>query len=174
MRTRWAVAVLALLVLAAACSSKGKDDKLAALDASTTTTESTTTTTAAPATSTTSTTAAPAPTTTTVKRTTTTTAKAAARSFTISPASGGNNTAVEAKGTGCTGPNAGVAIYEYNPSGQMTDGDGAAALPDGTWRVPMNFYAPPGTPAGRYKYAAKCTWDGGSFSYAPQSFTFTG
>ncbi|HEX2039057.1 MAG TPA: hypothetical protein VHF47_04900 [Acidimicrobiales bacterium] len=141
---------------------------------STTTVEETTTTTAAPLTNTaatvatTATTPPPAPTTSTTARPTTTTTAAAARTWSISPTSGPANSEFTASGSGCTGQGAGVGITLYDPSGQPYSGTGAAAMPDGTWRVPVNIGA---VPPGRYTVRAAC--QGSSPFQYPQARIFT-
>jgi len=181
-RRNTATTLIGILAAAAGCTSKASQvtagSSLVPTTTETTETtlvETTTTSTAAPAATTTSTAKPAVKTTTTAKPVvkTTTTAKPA-QTFTISPSSGGNNTAFTASGTGCKGAEAGISITAHDPSGTAFNGDGGAAHADGTWRIPMNFYAAGGA-AGRYKYVASCTIGGAkAFTYAPQYFTFTG
>ena len=176
-----AVGAFCALLILGACSSD-KDSQVVAQgdEATTTTVEETTTTTEAPTTTTTApvvvTTTTAKPTTTTAPKPTTTTTAKPAKSFSISPTSGGVNTPVVAKGTGCTGADPGVQIYISDPSGQVVNGDGGAAMPDGTWQVPANFGGT-GMAPGKYKYEAKCvnaSTNALYFVYPPQYFNFTG
>lgn len=127
-----------------------------------------------PSTSTT-TAALPAPTTTTTApRPTTTTTNG--RTAALAPTRGGANTQAYASGTGCQGPDWGVSIAIFEPSGQEVDGSGSASQPDGSWRVPF-YYPVAGRPTGRYKVVATCVnadTNQNQFVYAPLYFTFTG
>lgn len=147
----------------------------------TTTSEATTDATAAvapaaPMIATTSTAAAPPPTTTSVvppPPTTTTTANPSKPGFTITPSSGPVGTQAEASGAGCTGAAAGVALTILDPSGEPYTGDGASAMPDGTWRVP--FHYPVDGPRGEWTMTAICTTGAGTVvvEYEPSTFTVT-
>lgn len=167
-----AVGVLVVLAVAALVVTRDDDHSerlTVGSDGTTTTTEvstTTTSTTAAPTTTTTSATTVPPTTATTVARPTTTAAPA--RTWSISPTSGPPNTEFTASGTGCFGQDAGTGITMYDPNGQAYNGDGGAAMPDGTWRLPANIGA---VPPGRYTIKAGCS---GSqpFQYA-QVRTFT-
>lgn len=184
---RWAaIGAAGLLVVSGIAALVVRDDgngdgRQVATDAGTSTTEDTTTTT--------TTTMAASTTTSSIEvsilkiTSTTTTAKPAAattsstrapvRTFTISPTSGPGHTEVRARGAGCTGQDAGVGLTLHAPSGKAFDGTGAAAMPDGTWDIPIRVS--PNEGPGRYKIAASCTvGPEPSFTYAPQYFTVTG
>jgi hypothetical protein len=172
-----AVGVLGLLAVAAVAAIQADEDAEQAVRAgsggtTTTVEEPTTTTTATTATTvvatTTTTLAAPAPTTVTTARPTTTTVAAPARSWSISPTSGPSASRFTAAGSGCVGQNAGVALSMHDPSGQPFNGDGAAALPDGTWRLDTSLGA---VPPGRYTVKAAC--QGSSPFQYPQVHAFT-
>jgi hypothetical protein len=173
------VALLLLLGIVAALATRDDDDgeQLTAGSDGTTTTVEETTTTTAPPTSTTAapvtTTARPATTTTAVPtptsaRPATTTTAAATRNWSISPTSGPANSEFTAAGSGCTGQDAGVGITLYDPNGQAYNGTGAAAMADGTWRIPVNIGA---VPPGRYTVKAAC--QGSSPFQYPQARIFT-
>jgi hypothetical protein len=128
--------------------------------------EVTTTTTVPPTTPTTETTETTAPTqapqrpVTSTTTTSVTTAPAPeiqspspARRFAISPASGPRHAEVMASGTGCSDDQLGVSLEIRDSLGQAISGDGGAALPDGTWQVPMRF---PTVPPGQYTIHANC------------------
>jgi hypothetical protein len=180
------MAAFAALAAAGAGCSSGETVHLAASATTESTGEPTVTTEPPPTTATTTTevgstttTANPIPAPTTAKPTTTvvrtTTTAAPGHAWTLSPTSGGQSTAVTASGGGCTGPQAGVSVAVFDPSGQGINGSGGAAQQDGSWNVPMNFYARPGEPAGRYKFVPSCVNGGATvFTYAPRYFTFTG
>ena len=147
-------------------------------DATTSTTEEPTTTTTTIIAVTTSvpptvTVATAPPTTATTRPPTTTTTKAPARTFTLTPTSGPGNREIKAAGTGCTGPDAGVGLTIHTPDGKPYTGTGAAAMPDGTWEIPLSV--PPDRGPGRYKIVAECT-NGNRpvFTYAPNYYTVTG
>lgn len=173
--------VVSALVLAGGAALLVVDDEdgeqQVATGATTSTTEEPTTTT----TTLVVTTTVPAPvtvatvpaTTATTRPPTTTTTKAPARTFTLTPTSGPGYREVKAAGGGCTGPDAGVGLTVYAPSGKGLTGSGAAAMPDGTWEVPMSV--PPDEGPGRYKLVASCT-NGNRpvFTYAPNYYTVTG
>lgn len=59
------------------------------------------------------------------------------------------------------------------PSGDPYTGDGAAAMTDGTWRVPFSF--PADGPRGKWTMKARCKESGERlvFEYEPQTFTVT-
>lgn len=175
-----AVAVAALVLAGGAALLVVNDDddgeQQVATHATTSSTEEPTTTTALVVTTTTLVpttvpptvpTAPPAPTATT--RPTTTTTKGPTRTWSISPTSGSSGTRVTASGVGCTGTNAGVTLRVYDPGGQEVNGDGAAALPDGTWSVSISMNGSPG----RYRITAECSGSNGFRYTAPQYFTIT-
>jgi hypothetical protein len=132
---------------------------------SSTTSTSVVATTSAPAIMTTSTAAPPS--------TTTTTARPRKPAFTITPSSGPAGTQAEASGTGCTGTDAGIELTMSQPSGEPYTGDGAAAMPDGSWRVPFSF--PAGGSKGTWTMKAACKANGGALvvDYEPQTFSVT-
>jgi hypothetical protein len=99
-----------------------------------------------------------------------------ARTFTLSPSSGPYGTAMRVSGTGCVGPNAGVAVYFYRPNGEGYNGNGAAAMPDGTWSMPDHYPTASQGPTGKYKAIAVCsnaTTNKTYFTYAPQYYRVT-
>lgn len=168
--------LLGLGIIAALVATRDDDDGeqlTVGSDGTTTTVEETTTTVSVTTTTTavvvtTTTTLRPTTTTTTRPATTTTTTTGPARTWSISPTSGPANSEFTAAGSGCTGQDAGVAITLYDPNGQAYNGTGAAAMADGTWRIPVNIGA---VPPGRYTVRAAC--QGSSpFSYR-QVHTFT-
>lgn len=163
-----------------AADGDGGAPAIATTIATTTTSVATTTTTTAvattaPTSATTSPTVVP-PTTTSVvvaAPTTTTTARPRKPGFTITPPSGPAGTQAEASGAGCTGPAAGIELTLLEPSGEPYTGDGAAAMADGTWRVPFSF--PPGGARGAWTMTATCKAGGGVtvVEYQPETFTVT-
>lgn len=167
-----AIGVLVLLGVVALVVTRDDDsgEQVTAGSGGTTTTfeETTTTTTTAvlPTTIATTTTAAPATTVTT--RPTTTTSTVPARTWSISPTSGPSTSRFVASGSGCTGQDAGAGITMYDPNGQAFNGDGGAALPDGTWRLESSLGA---VAPGRYTIKASCQGSN-PFQY-PQVRTFT-
>lgn len=106
------------------------------------------------------------------------------RTISMHPTSGPGNTQIELSGTGCTDgrpwkdPNAhthGVGVTTYNPQGESVAGDGTAAHPDGTWRLPMNMCGGCGGP-GDYSIIVRCIENESGnliFEYPPQKFTKT-
>jgi hypothetical protein len=131
----------------------------------------TATTLAPPTTTTTTTTAAARPVTTTA---TPTTAARRTPTFEMSPTSGPRNTRVTLSGAGCQGADHGVAVAMYDANGDGFNGDGGAALPDGTWRLEVSIGVGPSGP-GDYTIRADCQHGGTVvFSYAPRTFTQTG
>lgn len=177
-----AVAVAALVLAGGAALLVVNDDdgeQQVATGASTSTTEEPTTTTALVVTTTTLVpttvppTVATAPPATTATTRPTTTTNAPARTFTLTPTSGPGYQEIKAAGGGCTGPDAGVGLTVYAPSGKGLTGSGAAAMPDGTWEVPLSV--PPDEGPGRYKIVAACTNGNRTvFTYAPNYYTVTG
>jgi hypothetical protein len=89
-------------------------------------------------------------TTTTSKPTTITTPAAGA--FSLFPTAGPAGTQVMASGAGCVGTD-GVSLEIRDSAGRAIDGNGGAAMPDGTWQIPLRF---PNAAPGRYTVHAAC------------------
>ena len=92
------------------------------------------------------------------------------RTVTVTPGQGAG--AYTVSGTGCTGADAGAGMYFYDPDGQMVNGDGGAAMPDGTWAVPV--YMPQGAGPGPFTVKAFCTnatTNVKYFDYPPVTFS---
>jgi hypothetical protein len=109
-------------------------------------------------------------TTTTLPRATSTT-RPAARTFDLSSAPGPFYTEVTASGANCLGTDAGVTLEISDPAGQPFNGNGGAALPDGTWKIPLRFR---NDSTGRYSVHATCinsTTNAVTFQYADASVT---
>jgi hypothetical protein len=84
------------------------------------------------------------------------------------------NQHINATGTGCSGPDFGVSVSEFDSVGQLMDSSGSASNSDGSWYVPMHFPSPD-HPPGRYKLVATCGSNaGGGFVYPPIYVTMTG
>jgi hypothetical protein len=75
------------------------------------------------------------------------------RTVTVTPGQGVG--AYTVSGTGCLGPDAGAGMYFYDVDGQLINGDGGSAMPDGTWAVPVVM--PQGAGPGLVTIKAFCT-----------------
>ena len=66
-----------------------------------------------------------------------------------------------------------MSLEIRNPAGEPFTGDGAAAMPDGSWELRESFGA--SYPPGRYSFAARCVAQGRTtLEYEPQPFEWTG
>lgn len=96
----------------------------------------------------------------------------ATATFSLSPTSGPKTTLIKVSGNGCLsgGTPTGAGLYVYNPSGTAISGDGGAAMPDGTWTIPIYINEAPG----QYTVRAQCLVVNGPalFEY-PVAATFT-
>ena len=106
---------------------------------------------------------------TTVRVTTTTpgTIPSAGRSVSLTPTSGTRRTEILVRGTGCltAGSETSVGLAIHNPAGELIDGDGSLARPDGTWQIPIYISRDPGV------YTVRATCRLGSQGNTPMSST---
>jgi hypothetical protein len=98
---------------------------------------------------------------------TTTTSKQTSPGVSVVPVAGPPGTELIVSGTGCLGVD-GVNVELRDGRGRAVDGSGGAALPDGTWVIPLRI---PQVAAGHYTVHAACVQGNAvTFDYTDAGF----